>query len=76
MSFKAEVIADASGQWTSNALRFATEQEAKIYVDDLFMRWTAVRESRVVECGDLVNTQLVTDATTKKFVLVHRDKAA
>ena len=76
MSFKAEVIADASGQWTSNALRFATEQEAKIYVDDLFMRWTAVRESRVVECDDPVNTQLVIDDATSKFLLVHFDKAA
>src|SRR5215472_1149589 len=41
-SYKVEVIADSSGQWCSNALRFATEEEAKVYGDDLFMRWTAV----------------------------------
>ena len=28
MSFKPEVIADSSGQWCGNALRFATREEA------------------------------------------------
>jgi hypothetical protein len=53
-SWKAEVIADNSGQWVSNALRFATATEAERYVSDLAMRWTAVRQTRVVECDDPV----------------------
>lgn len=55
MSWKPEVIADSTGEWCGNALRFATEQEAKDNVFDLAMRWTAVRDTRVVECDDPVN---------------------
>ena len=54
-SFAAEVIADSSGQWCGNGLRFATEQEALAYVSDLAYRWTAVREERVVPSLDPVN---------------------
>jgi len=46
MSYKAEVIADSSGQWCGNALRFATRKEAEDNVADLMMRWLAVRETR------------------------------
>jgi hypothetical protein len=49
MSWKPEVIADSSGQCCSNALRFATREEAEAYVADLAMRWTLVRETRVVD---------------------------
>jgi hypothetical protein len=49
MSFKPEVIADASGRWCGNALRFATREEAAANVQNLMMRWFAVRETRVVE---------------------------
>lgn len=52
-SYKA--IADNSGQWCGNALRFATRDEAEAYVADLAWRWTAVRDARVVECDDPVN---------------------
>ncbi len=52
MSFKPEVIADSSGQWCGNALRFATREEADANVQDLMMRWFAVRETRVVESDD------------------------
>jgi hypothetical protein len=55
MSFKAEVQADDTGTWAGNALRFATRVEAEQYVADLMWRWTAVRETRVVECDDPVN---------------------
>lgn len=47
-SWKAEVIADSSGKWCGNALRFATKAEAEAYALDLFGRWTAVREWRAV----------------------------
>ena len=52
MSYKIEVIADDSGQWVSNALRFATEQEAQDYMDDLAGRWTLVQQTRVTETDD------------------------
>lgn len=55
MSWKPEVIADNSGKWFGNSLRFATEAEAKANVENLMMRWTSVRETRVVECDEPVN---------------------
>ena len=54
MSWKAEVIADGSGQWCSNALRFATKEDAKEYVTALAWRWTSVRDTRVVEVDEPV----------------------
>ena len=55
MSFAAEVIADSTGTWYGNQLRFATKKEAEAYARDLHSRWTAVRETRVVESTDPVN---------------------
>jgi hypothetical protein len=54
-SYAAEVIADSSGKWCGNACRFRTESEASAYVSDLAYRWTAVRETRVVESDDDIN---------------------
>lgn len=51
-SYKAEVIADSSGQWVGNSLRFATEELAESYVQDLAYRWTSVRATRVVASDD------------------------
>jgi hypothetical protein len=59
MSWKPEVIADNSGKWVGNALRFATREEAEANVYDLSMRWFAVRDTRVVECDDPVNYRWV-----------------
>jgi len=53
-SWAPEVIADGSGVWAGNALRFATRGEAEDNVRDLFMRWTLVRETRVVPSTDPV----------------------
>lgn len=55
MSFKPEVIADSTGKWCSNALRFETRKEAEDQVRALSWRWTAVSGTRVVECDDPVN---------------------
>lgn len=55
VSWKPEVIADNSGKWVGNALRFATREEAEANVRALEMRWYAVRETRVVESEDAVN---------------------
>ena len=51
-SWKAEVIADNTGKWVSNAMRFATKEQAERYVRDLSMRCFAVRETQVVESED------------------------
>ena len=59
MSFKPEVIADRSGQWSGNALRFATEEEAQQYVRDLEFRWTAVTDTRVIDSADPVTAAWV-----------------
>lgn len=50
--YRAEVIADSSGKWCGNQLRFDTPDEAKAYARDLAMRWTLVTAWRVVDCTD------------------------
>ena len=59
MKFKPEVIADTSGKWCDNALRFATREKAESNVRDLMMRWFVVRETRVVQSDDPVNYRYV-----------------
>ena len=51
-SFAAEVIADRSGKFCGNGLRFATAEEAESYVNNLAMRWTAVSNTLVVPTQD------------------------
>ena len=58
-SYAPEVIADFTGKWYGNALRFATKQEAEANVSDLAFRWTSVRDTRVVESDDPVNYRWV-----------------
>jgi len=57
MSWKSEVIADSSGQWVGNGLRFATQEEAKAYGQDLSWRWTAVRSVRETESPEPVQNE-------------------
>lgn len=54
MSWAPEVSTDDTGKFYRNALRFATRQEAEAYVLELMTRWTAVRDTRVVEVEDPV----------------------
>jgi hypothetical protein len=54
-SWKPEVIADSSGQWCGNGLRFATKEEAEQNVKNLASRWMLVEQTRVVESDDPVN---------------------
>jgi hypothetical protein len=58
-SFKPEVIADSSGQWLGNGLRFATKEEAEASALDLMLRWSAVRDHRAAESDDEVNYSYV-----------------
>ncbi len=59
MSFKPEVIADSSGKWVGNGLRFATYDEAYAPASDLAGRWMLVRDFRAVESEDPVNYTFV-----------------
>lgn len=52
-SFKVEVF--VQGSWTSNSLRFATQDESNAYARDLMSRWTLVDTYRSVESEDPVN---------------------
>ena len=48
-TYKVEVQADRTGTWAGNGITFASVTEAAAYARDLFYRWTAVREWRVVD---------------------------
>jgi len=50
--YKVEVIADDSGKFCGNALRFDTVTEAVEYGKDLASRWTLVSRVRVVDTVD------------------------
>lgn len=59
MSYAAEVIADTSGNYAGNSLRFDTETEASDYVADLSRRWTLVTATRIVRSDDPVNRRII-----------------
>lgn len=56
-SYKVEVQTYDSGgdRWSSNAVRFATEEEAQKAALDLAGRWTMVKNHRVTETNEPVN---------------------
>lgn len=58
-SYAPEVIADSSGQFYRNALRFATAQEAEESAYALFCRWTLCREYRASATEEPVNYKRV-----------------
>jgi len=57
MSWKPEV--KVNGQWSRNALVFATEEEATASAQDLFNRWLTTAGYRAVEVDEPVNYALV-----------------
>lgn len=54
MSWKPEVRTGKDPKWYGNALRFATEDEARRSAEDLMSRWLLVVECRATECDDPV----------------------
>jgi hypothetical protein len=46
-------------EWVQNGLRFATEQEATRYADDLSARWTAVESYDIQPSTDEPNAQVI-----------------
>ena len=55
VSWAPEVIADSSGKWYRNALRFATEAEALASANELASRWHMVRSTRAAPAIEPVN---------------------
>lgn len=45
---------DPEDSWTGNQITHASRAQAKIAAEDLFMRWTAVKNWRVVDQNDKV----------------------
>lgn len=56
MAFLIEVVADASGKWAGNAMRYGDFQSAKDAAIDLANRWLLVTKARVVEFDEDENT--------------------
>lgn len=50
------------GKYATNALRFATKEEAGTYGYDLAMRWLAVHDWRVTTTEDPVTAEIVDGA--------------
>lgn len=57
MNWKPEV--KVNGQWSQNALVFATQIEAAASAIDLYSRWTLTTDHRAVETNDPVNYKWV-----------------
>lgn len=54
-SYAPQVIADSSGKFCGNSLRFPTREEAEANVYNLAQRWMLVTDTRVVESEDEPN---------------------
>ena len=62
MSFKAFFSTSNGASWATNALAFATREEAEQYASDLFLRWTAPTHYDVRESDEPVNYRWTNDA--------------
>jgi hypothetical protein len=58
VSWAPEVVADSSGKWCGNALRFATQDEALASARDLMARWYLVTDCRAVPSADPVTYRM------------------
>jgi len=59
MSFKLGVKTPGDAEFVSNALTFETEKEAEEYGRDLFSRWMAVKETKVLPSDEPVNYRFI-----------------
>lgn len=59
MNYKPGVITDASGKLYTNALVFATREEALASATELMGRWFLVRDVGVIETNDPVNHRFI-----------------
>jgi hypothetical protein len=54
MSWQAEMQAVA-GDWATNGMYFATEQEARDYGKELLSRWFGAKDTRPIQSNEPVN---------------------
>ncbi len=47
--YKVQVIADSTGKWIDNGLKFKTIEDAEEYAENLAARWSAVLQWRVID---------------------------
>jgi hypothetical protein len=59
ISWAPEVIADSSGKWSRNSLRFATQEEAEASARELAGRWWLVTDYRAAPAQEPVNYRFV-----------------
>jgi len=60
MKYRVEVIADETGQWIPNAMRFESLDEAEKYARNLAWNWTACRQWRVLSlAGRMASWRIV-----------------
>jgi len=59
VSWASEVIADSTGKWYRNALRFATEAEALASANELASRWYMVRATRAAPAIERPNYRFI-----------------
>lgn len=58
MSWKPELQVSGENGWHTNALRFATKEEAEASAKELYGRWTMATAWRAAECEDPVNYRM------------------
>lgn len=55
-SYRVQVVADSSGEWVGNAMRYRSHDEADNAGKDLLCRWLLAQRYRVVPSDDQPNT--------------------
>jgi hypothetical protein len=66
-SWMPEVIADSSGKFCGNGMRFRTKEDAERWAHDLSMRWLLVSEWRAVESEDEPNYEITDSGEVKRI---------
>lgn len=62
MRFKLGVKTAGDSDWVTNALCFETEKEAEEYGKDLYSRWIAVKETKVLPSNEPINCRFINGA--------------
>lgn len=73
MSFKVQVQVVNDAKWYDNGLRFATQEDAEAYGQDLHGRWMQTEKYQTVECDDAPNSVFV-DGKARPYELWETSK--
>lgn len=71
-SWKTEVF--VGGEWATNAIRFATKDEAERAGEELLSRWYAPTDSRAAESDDEVNYEFPEGADRPREIVKQKDE--